>query len=80
MTDALEERTSAILAILQTDQRVRSAALVARLFRIDPVPLLDDDGDDWPMLVRIACARIVDDAERKANEKSNSGMRRPRRR
>jgi hypothetical protein len=59
---------------------VRSAALVARLFRIDPVPLLDDDGDDWPMLVRLACARVVEEAERKANEKTSSGVKRGRRR
>jgi hypothetical protein len=68
-----------MLAILMADARVRAAALVARQFRLDPVALLDDDGDDWPMTVRVACARIVDDAERKANEKSTKGVKRPRR-
>jgi hypothetical protein len=38
---------------------VREAAMVARVFHLDPVMLLDDDGDDWPQLVRIAAARFV---------------------
>lgn len=46
------------------------AAKVARTFRIDPVPLLDDGGDVFPMLVRIACAQVIDAEERKANEKA----------
>lgn len=33
--------------------------MVARLFRLDPVALLDDDGDEWPQLVRVAAARYV---------------------
>lgn len=53
---------------------------MARLFRQDPVAWLDDDGDDWPMIVRIACGRIVDEAERKANEQSSKGAKRGRRR
>jgi hypothetical protein len=51
------------------DPRVQAAAVVARTFRIDPVPLLMDGGDDWPMIVRIAAARYVAAKEREAAEK-----------
>lgn len=37
--------------------------MVARMFRVDPAALLDDGGDEWPMLVRIAAARYVARAE-----------------
>ena len=37
--------------------------MVARVFRIDPAALLDDDGDDWLMLVRLAAARYVMEQE-----------------
>jgi hypothetical protein len=33
--------------------------MVARVFRLDPVMLLDDEGDDWPQLIRVAAARYV---------------------
>lgn len=33
--------------------------MVARLFHQDPVALLDDGGNEWPMLVRVAAARYV---------------------
>jgi hypothetical protein len=51
------------------DPRLQAAAVVGRTFRIDPVPLLMDDGDDWPMIVRIAAARYVAAKEREAAEK-----------
>lgn len=54
---------------LMADPRVQAAAVVARTFRIDPVPLLMDGGDDWPMIVRIAAARYVAAKEREAAEK-----------
>lgn len=38
---------------------VQEAGMVARLFHQDPVALLDDGGDEWPMLVRVAAARYV---------------------
>jgi hypothetical protein len=38
---------------------VQEVAVVARIFRQDPARLLDDDGDEWPMLVRLAAARYV---------------------
>lgn len=57
---------------------MRTAALVARLFRQDPYVLLDDDGDDWPMLVRLACSRVVEEVERKANEETARASQRKR--
>jgi len=33
--------------------------MVARMFRQDPAAMLDDDGDEWRMLVRVAAARYV---------------------
>lgn len=38
---------------------VQEAAVVARIFRVDPVGLLIDGGDDFPMMVRLAAARYV---------------------
>jgi hypothetical protein len=38
---------------------VQEAAVVARVFRQDPARFLDDDGDDWPMMIRVAAARYV---------------------
>lgn len=35
------------------------AARVAREFKLDPVALLSDGGDEFPMMVRIAAARVV---------------------
>ncbi|HET9144152.1 hypothetical protein [Actinophytocola sp.] len=32
---------------------------MARVFHLDPVTLLDDHGDDFPMLVRIAAVMVV---------------------
>jgi hypothetical protein len=47
--------------------------MVARMFRQDPAAMLDDDGDDWRMLVRIAAARYVarsEEAEAKRAQRS----------
>lgn len=38
---------------------MEQAARVARVFHLDPVALLDDNGDDFPMLVRIAAVMVV---------------------
>ena len=46
--------------------------MVARVFRIDPAALLDDDGDDWAMLVRVAAARYVVRAEEAAAKQARS--------
>jgi hypothetical protein len=51
---------------------VREAAMVARLFRLDPVMLLNDDADEWPMLVRVACARFIARQEEAAAKRAAS--------
>lgn len=68
--------------MLKADRRVRLAAMVARQFRLDPVALLDDNGDDFLMLVRVAAVEIVQEAEKRAAEKNRmtGAARRPRRR
>lgn len=40
--------------------------MVARVFRLDPVAVLDDGGDEWPQLVRVAAARFVAREEERA--------------
>jgi hypothetical protein len=42
---------------------VQEVAMVARIFRQDPAAMLDDGGDEWRMLVRIAAARYVAETE-----------------
>jgi hypothetical protein len=59
------------------------AARVAKLFGLDPIAVLDDGGDELINAVRMACAVIVQDDERKSAEESrarSSAGRRPRRR
>jgi hypothetical protein len=51
---------------------VQEAAAVARIFRVDPVSLLADDGDEWPMLVRVAAARYVVRCEEAAAKRAQS--------
>lgn len=46
--------------------------MVARIFRIDPAGLLDDAGDEWPMLVRLAAARYVARCEEAEARKAES--------
>jgi len=55
---------------------VQEAAIVARIFRVDPAGLLDDDGDEWPMLVRLAAARYVARQEDKAAKEAQAKLRR----
>jgi hypothetical protein len=50
--------------------------MVARIFRIDPAGLLDDHGDDWPMLVRLAAARYVIRTEEAAAKKAAESAKR----
>jgi hypothetical protein len=61
---------------LSHDARVEQAARVARVFHLDPVVLLTDDEDEFPMLVRIAAVQVVQrdkqkeaEAERRAAKK-----------
>lgn len=44
--------------------------------------LLDDDGDEWPHMVRAACMRVLeaDDAKRAEKERAAMSKARPRRR
>jgi hypothetical protein len=51
---------------------VQEAALVARLFRQDPAALLDDGGDEWPMLVRVAAARYVARCEEQESKRAQA--------
>lgn len=46
--------------------------MVARLFRQDPAALLDDGGDEWPMLVRVAAARYVARCEEQEAKRAQS--------
>ena len=55
---------------------VQEAAIVARVFRVDPAGLLDDGGDEWPMLVRLAAARFVMRQEQKAAQEAQAKVRR----
>lgn len=52
-------RREAVIDYLTGLGVVREAAMVARMFRLDPVSLLNDDADEWPMVVRVACARFI---------------------
>lgn len=49
---------------------VREVALIARVFRQDPIRLLDDDGDEFLHLVRLAAARFVARQEESAARKA----------
>lgn len=51
---------------------VQEAAMVARLFRQDPAALLDDGGDEWPMLIRVAAARYVARCEEQEAKRAQS--------
>jgi hypothetical protein len=48
-----------MIAFLSHHPAVEQAARVAREFKLDPVELLSDGGDEWPMMVRIAAAQVV---------------------
>jgi len=52
-------RREAVIEFLAGLGVVREAAVVARVFRQDPAMLLDDAGDEWAQLVRVACARYI---------------------
>ena len=57
---------------------MEQAARIARVFHLDPVALLDDDGDEFLTLVRIAAVEVVNgdrakeaEAERRAAKKKS---------
>lgn len=64
------------IEFLSHDPRVEQAARVARVFHLDPVVLLDDSEDEFPMLVRIAAAQVVNRDEQKAAEAQRSALKR----
>lgn len=51
---------------------MRQTARTADRFKLDPVAVLTDDGDEWPHLVRAACMRVLeaDDAKRAERERA----------
>lgn len=49
---------------------------MARVFHLDPVALLKDDGDDFAMLVRIAAVQVVNRDKQKEAEAQRSAMKR----
>lgn len=49
---------------------------MARVFHLDPVALLDDGDDEFPMLVRIASVMVVNrDKEREAEAERRAAKR-----
>lgn len=54
------------------------AARIGRMFRVDPVLILDDGGDELPNLVRNAAALVVNRDEEKEAERMRSQTRRKR--
>lgn len=47
---------------------------MANRFHLDPVALLRDGGDEWEMLVRIACCQIIAEEERRDAEEQRRNM------
>lgn len=55
---------------------MEQAARVARVFHLDPVALLDDHGDDFPMMVRIAAVMVVNrDRQKEAEAEARAARR-----
>lgn len=52
------------------------AARVAKVFQIDPIIVLDDKGDEFVTLVRLACAQVIQNDEKKQAEQSKARGRR----
>ena len=63
--------TKARLARLEADVRVRAAAMVAELFGLDPIAVLDE-ADPLKADVRIAAYNVVQDEQRKAHARSRN--------
>lgn len=64
------------MAILRRDERLITAARIAREFGQDPVALLRDDGDEFVTLVRIAAAQIVHEDKKREAEAERKAMKR----
>lgn len=71
-----------MITALGANPIVRQAARVADRFKLDPVAVLDDGGDEWPHLVRAACMRVLDadDAKRAEKERAAARQAAPRKR
>lgn len=57
-----------MIEFLSRDARVEQAARVARVFHLDPVALLTDNEDEFPMMVRIAAVMVVNRDKQKEAE------------
>lgn len=76
MTSVRSRRAQQALEILRGDERLVTAARIAREFRQDPVAMLRDDGDEFVMLVRIAAAQVVHEDRRKEAEAERKAAKR----
>lgn len=66
-----------MLDFLSKDASIIQAARVARVFKLDPVALLrDEGGDEFLMHVRIAAAMVVQEDKRREAEAEKAAMRR----
>lgn len=63
-------RARAAIATLAGDDRVITAARIARTFRLDPIDLLRDGGDEFLTWVRIAASEVVARDEEAAAKKA----------
>lgn len=55
---------------LEADTRLRTAARVARTFRLDPIVVLDADPKKW--LIRTAAHNVVTREEKEAADKAQN--------
>lgn len=67
-----------IIEELAAHPLVIMAGRIGRMFRVDPVLILDDGGDELPNLVRNAAALVVQRDEEKEAERMRSSSRRRR--
>lgn len=71
-----KRRTEEKLKFLSHHPSVEAAARVGEIFGQDPVALLQDGGDDFLMLVRIAAAQVVErDRKAKAEAEARAAKR-----
>lgn len=66
----------AIIEELSRDPLILMAARVARTFRLDPVTVLDDGGDELLGMVRVAATLVVQRDEEEAAAKAKASGRR----
>lgn len=64
-----------MIDFLRKDPRVVHAAKIAREFKQDPVAMLQDDGDELLMLIRIAAYENVMEDKRKEAEAERAAAR-----